>query len=279
MSVPLDLSLINQLLNEQQIQGDLNALTKPGFFFVTDPTNTPNDLTSWCHVINLVEPSNDPVAENLRIFQIYINDHLDDNTVWYRQHAVDQYGVKWTAWERLVTATDLQNSTTKIDDQTTLSKWYGSLSYKDGVSYKPYSVIPSAIIAQQTPTSDLTFYFKFILPAKPEYITADHLRPLGIGTFASNLHEAVNTLSAKVIVSRDSNTVIEPQLTIYNPNGGDFIYSTRSAATGLFTDKANSMFIATNTDQEPDAPEVEWGQTVIMSIRCHEVKNNPFQGA
>lgn len=172
----------------------------------------------------------------------------------------------------------LQNSTTKIDDQTTLAKWYGMFSYQDGVHYVSYSVIPSAIIAQQTPTSDLTFYFKFILPAKPEYIADDHPRPLGIGTFASNLHEAVNTLSGKVILSRDSNTVIEPQLTINNPNGGNFIYSARSDATGLFTDKANSMFIATNTDIEPDAPEVAWGQTVIMAIRCHAIKNNPFQG-
>ena len=275
MSVPLDLSLISQLLNEQQTYGDLNALTKPGFFFVIGPTNAPNNYENSCHVINSVIYIDNVYDEHyLRIFQIYINDDCGVNTVWYRQ-----YFDKWTAWERFVTATDLQNSTTKIDDQTTLSKWYGSLSYKDGVSYKPYSVIPSAIIAQQTPTSDLTFYFKFVLPAKPEYIADDHPRPLGIGTFASNLHEAVNTLSAKVILSRDSNTVIEPQLTIYNPNGGNFIYSTRSSPTGEFTDKANSMFIATNTDQEPDAPEVEWGQTVIMSLRCHEVKNNPFQGA
>ena len=275
MSVPLDLSLISQLLTEQRTTGDLNALTKPGFFYVTDPTNTPNEYDAWCHVINLVNYSDNVYDEHhLRIFQIYINDHIDKNTVWYRK-----YNNVWTAWERFVTATDIQNTMTKIDDQPTLSKWYGMFSYQDGVSYNSYSVIPSAIIAQQTPTSDLTFYFKFILPAKPEYITDDHPRPLGIGTFASNLHEAVNTLSAKVILSRDSNSVIDPQLTIYNPNGGDFIYGTRSAATGEFTDNVSSMIIAPNTDQEPDSPQVEWGQTVIMAIRCHEVKNNPFQGA
>lgn len=279
MSVPLDLSLISQLLTEQHTEGDLNNLTKPGFFYVTNPTNTPNDYDAWCHVINLVNYTNEHTAEDLRICQIYINDHIDDNTVWYRQYGVGGADVGWSAWERFVTATDLQNSTTKIDDQTTLAKWYGMFSYQDGASYKVYSVIPSAIIAQQTPTSDLTFYFKFILPAKPENIANDHPRPLGIGTYASNLHEAVNTLSAKVILSRDSNSVIDPQLTIYNPNGGDFIYNTRSAASGEFTDKANSMFIATNTDQESPAPEVNWGQTVIMAIRCHEVKNNPFQGA
>lgn len=272
MSVPLDLSLISQLLNEQRAQGDLNNLTKPGFFYVTYPTNTPNDSTNWCHVINLV---NNTYDNYMRVFQIYINENQTDNTVWYRQ-----YCAGWFAWERLVTATDLQNSTTKIDDQTILSQWYGSFSYQNGVHYTGYSVIPSAIIAQQTPTSDITFYFKFVLPAKPEDITDNHPRPLGIGTnYPSNLHEAVNTLSAKVILSRDSNTVIEPQLTINHLQGGYLIYSARSSATGLFTDKAKSMFIATNTDQEPDSPEVEWGQTVIMAIRCHEVKNNPFQGA
>lgn len=274
MSVPLDLSLISQLLTEQRTTGDLNALTKPGFFYVTDPTNTPNNVASWCHVINLfIYVDNVYDEDHLRIFQIYTSDVTQDKTVWYRK-----YFNKWTDWERFVTATDLQNSTTKIDDQTTLSQWYGSFSYQDGVSYKSYSVIPSAIIAQQTPTSDMTYYFKFVLPAKPENIADDHPRPLSIGTFASNLHEAVNTLSAKVILARDSNSVIEPQLTIYNPNGGDFIYGTRSSANGLFTDNAKSMFIATNTDQQPDSPEVEWGQTVIMAIRCHEVKNNPFQG-
>ena len=274
MSVPLDLSLINQLLNEQRTTGDLNALTKPGFFFVLYPTNTPKDFTGWCHVINLVNYISDEHTEkNMRIFQMCTSDVRHDNTVWYRK-----YSDQWSAWDRFVTGTDLPNSMTKIDDQTTLAKWYGMLSYKDGVSYKSYSLIPSAIIAQQTPTSDLTFYFKFVLPAKPENIADAHPRPLGIGTFASNLHEAVNTLSAKVILTRDSNTVIEPQLTINHPQGGDFIYSARSSATGLFTDKANSMFIATNTDQESPAPGVDWGQTVIMAINCHEVKNNPFQG-
>lgn len=274
MSVPLDLSLISQLLNEQRTTGDLNALTKPGFFYVTDPTNKPNDTPGWCHVINVVDYAYEHTEENMRIFQMCTYDVNYDNTIWYRK-----YVGEWTGWERFVTATDLQNSTTKIDDQTTLSKWHGMFSYQDGVHYNSYSVIPSAIIAQQTPTSDLTFYFKFVLPAKPEYITDDRPSPLGIATtYPSNLHEAVNTLSAKVILSRDSNTVIDPQLTIYNPNGGDFIYSTRSSADGLFSDKDTSMFIATNTDQDSPASEVEWGQTVIMAIRCHEVKNNPFQG-
>ena len=113
MSVPLDLSLINQLLNEQRTTGDLNALTKPGFFYVVWPTNTPNDRTSYCHVINLVNYiSNEHTAENMRIFQMYISDTRDDNTIWYRK-----YDSGWTDWERFATATDLPNSPTNNPSQ------------------------------------------------------------------------------------------------------------------------------------------------------------------
>ena len=113
MSVPLDLSLINQLLNEQRTTGDLNALTKPGFFYVVWPTNTPNDRTSYCHVINLVNYiSNEHTEENMRIFQMYISDTREDNTIWYRK-----YDNGWTAWERFATATDLSNSPTNNPSQ------------------------------------------------------------------------------------------------------------------------------------------------------------------
>ena len=113
MSVPLDLSLINQLLNEQRTTGDLNALTKPGFFYVVWPTNTPNDRTSYCHVINLVNYiSNEKKKKNMRIFQMCIHDVKHDNTVWYRQ-----YSSGWTDWERFATATDLPNSPTNNPSQ------------------------------------------------------------------------------------------------------------------------------------------------------------------
>ena len=113
MSVPLDLSLISQLLNEQRTTGDLNNLTKPGFFYVVWPTNTPNDRTSYCHVINLVNYiSNEHTAENIRIFQMYISDTRNDNTIWYRK-----YDNGWTDWERFATATDLPNSTTNNPSQ------------------------------------------------------------------------------------------------------------------------------------------------------------------
>ena len=107
MSVPLDLSLINQLLNEQRTKGDLNNLTKPGFFYVLWPTNTPNDRKDSCHVINLVNyVDNEHTAEFMRIFQMCTNDESHDNIVWYRK-----YSDQWSAWERFVTGTDLPNST------------------------------------------------------------------------------------------------------------------------------------------------------------------------
>ena len=113
MSVPLDLSLINQLLNEQRTKGDLNNLTKPGFFYVLWPTNTPNDRKDSCHVINLVNyVDNEHTAEFMRIFQIYINDNRIDNTIWYRL-----YSEGWTDWERFATATDLPNSPTNNPSQ------------------------------------------------------------------------------------------------------------------------------------------------------------------
>ena len=113
MSVPLDLSLINQLLNEQRTKGDLNNLTKPGFFYVLWPTNTPNDRKDSCHVINLVNyVDNEHTAEFRRIFQIYINDNRIDNTIWYRL-----YSEGWTDWERFATATDLPNSPTNNPSQ------------------------------------------------------------------------------------------------------------------------------------------------------------------
>ena len=122
MSVPLDLSLIRQLLNEQHTEGDLNALTKPGFFYVVSPTNTPNEYDGWCHVINLVNYTyeHEPTEANMRIFQIYISDHKDINTVWYRQCSEG-----WTAWERFVTATDLSNSmSNKVNNSDLVADYY-----------------------------------------------------------------------------------------------------------------------------------------------------------
>ena len=113
MSVPLDLSLISQLLTEQRTQGDLNDLTKPGFFYAVYPTNAPNAGTGSYHVINLVNYiSNEHTAENMRIFQMYISDTKQDNTIWYRK-----YDNGWTAWERFATATDLSNSPTNNPSQ------------------------------------------------------------------------------------------------------------------------------------------------------------------
>ena len=138
MSVPLDLSLISQLLTEQQTEGDLNALTKPGFFFVTNPTNTPNNVASWCHVINLfIYVDNVYDEDHLRIFQIYISDVFDNKTVWYRK-----YFNNWTDWERFVTATDLADYYNKTDVDALINTINSELNQKAMYDYcaKPVNV-------------------------------------------------------------------------------------------------------------------------------------------
>ena len=114
MSVPLDISLISQLLNEQiKVGADLNTLTKPGFFYVTYPTNTPNNMQHWCHVINLVNYiSSQHIDKYRRIYQMFISDARSDTTIWFRI-----YSEGWSDWERIATATDLPNSTTNNPSQ------------------------------------------------------------------------------------------------------------------------------------------------------------------
>ena len=172
MSVPLDLSLISQLLTAQLTRGDLNALTKPGFFFVLWPTNTPNDKKDWCHVINLVNYTNDAhTAENMRIFQICIYDNRNDNTVWYRQ-----YNSVWTAWERFVTATDLADYYNKTDVDALINTINSDLNNKanydlctNKVNVQIYDTTGAAHI--ENTVNSYTYYigvFDNVSPAKRE---------------------------------------------------------------------------------------------------------------
>lgn len=168
MSVPLDLSLISQLLTEQSTQGDLNNLTKPGFYYVTYPTNTPNGREGWCHVINLVNYTYD---HYIRIFQIYINEHFDDNTVWYRQ-----YCNGWNAWERFVTATDLAEYYNKTDVDALINTINSDLNNKanydlctNKVNVQIYDTTGAAHI--ENTVNSYTYYigvFDNVSPAKRE---------------------------------------------------------------------------------------------------------------
>lgn len=264
---PLDLTLIQSLLTSKTVSNEIasaNDLTTPGFYFVENHQLADMPAPGWAHVF-----VNANTSKN-RIVQICFPD--DSQSVWFRMKNDDH----WSDWELFVLGRNLQNRMITINEPTNLSKWYAMLSYEADGTYHSYSIAPTGIMAEQHPTGDLTFYFKFVLPAKPESITDDNPRPLGLATFRPSLHNAINVLSNQVSPSSDTLTVIEPELIIDNPSTGNLIYSARSRANGTFTDLDQTMYIAPNTDQVSPAPTVHWGNTVIMTLRTHEVKFTPF---
>lgn len=263
--LPLDLTLIQSLLSSKTVSTEItsaNDLTTPGFYFVENPRLADLPTRSWGHVF-----VNANTAKN-RIVQIWLPDN--SQSVWFRMKSDDS----WVDWKQFVISPG--HNMTTIDDPHILSQWYGMLSYQADGTYHSYSIAPAGIMAEQHLTGDLTFYFKFVLPAKPESITDDSPRPLGIGTTATNLNKAIQNLSVKAVPFRHTLTRVEPELILDNPSGGSLIYSARSRANGTFTDLDQSMYIAPNTDQVSPAPLVHWGDTVLMTLRTHEVKYNPF---
>lgn len=265
MTLPLDLTLIQSLLTSKTLSNEItsaNDLTTTGFYFVENPRLADMPTTGWSHVFVNAN------TEKNRIVQICFPDTA--RSAWFRMKNDD----RWSPWQQFVISP--QNNMTTIDEPTILSKWYGMLSYQADGIYHSYSIAPTGIMVEQRPSSDLTFYFKFVLPAKPESITDDHPRPLGIGTTATNLNKAIQGLSAKVNMFSDTLTRVEPELIIDNPSGGSLIYSARSRANGTFTDLDQAMYIAPNTDQVSPAPQVRWGRTVIMTLVSHNVRYNPF---
>lgn len=263
---PLDLTLIQSLLTSKTLSNEIssaNDLTTPGFYFVENHRLTDMPAPGWFHMI-----VNANTAKN-RIVQICFPD--DDQSVRFRMKSDDS----WSPWQSFVISP--KNNMTTIDDPTILSKWYGMLSYQDvDGTYHSYSIVPTGIMVEQRPSSDLTFYFKFVLPAKPESITDNTPRPLGIGTTASDLNDSIQTLAGKVPGVHKGLSMIEPVLILDNPIGGNLIYSARSKTNGTFTDLDQFMYIAPNTDQLSPAPKVNWGDTVIMTLVSHTVRYNPF---
>lgn len=264
--LPLDLTLIQSLLTSKTVSTEIttaNDLTTPGFYFVENPRLADMPAgAGWTHVF-----VNANTAKN-RIVQICFPD--DSQSVWFRMKNDN----RWSPWQKFVISAG--NNMITINDPQILSQWYGMLSYQADGTYHSYSIAPTGIIAQQSLTGDLTFYFKFVLPAKPESITDDQPRPLGIGTSKPNLNKAIQSLSGKVNPFSDTLTRVEPELILDNPSGGSLIYSTRSRANGTFTDLDQAMYIAPNTDQVSPAPQVHWGDTVIMTLVSHEHIYNPF---
>jgi hypothetical protein len=262
---PLDLTLIQALLTGKTISNEIttaNDLTTPGFYFVENPQLANMPTRNWGHVF-----VNANTAKN-RIVQICFPD--SSQSVWFRMKSDDS----WSDWKQFVISSN--NNLITIDDPQILSEWYGMLSYQADGTYANYSIAPTGIMIEQRPSSDLTFYFKFVLPVKPESITDDHPRPLGIGTSATNLNYSIQTLAMEEPGIHKSLSMIEPELILDNPSGGNLIYSARSKANGTFTDLDQAMYIAPNTDQLSPAPPVNWGDTVIMTLCSHTVRYNPF---
>ena len=263
--LPLDITLIQSLLTSKTVSTEIttaNDLTTPGFYFVENHRLHDMPTPGWGHVFVNAN------TEKNRIVQICFPDTAQ--SVWFRMKSDD----RWSPWQYFVIG--LKNNLTTINEPTILSKWYGMLSYQADGTYRSYSIAPTGIMVEQRPSSDLTFYFKFVLPAKPESITDDSPRPLGIGTTAPDLNNALQNLAGEVDPFSDTLTRIEPKLILDNPSGGSLIYSARSRANGTFTDHDQSMYIAPNTDQLSPAPQVHWGDTVIMTLASHEFIYNPF---
>lgn len=264
---PLDLTLIQSLLSSKTISSEIsnaNDLTTPGFYFVEIHQLANMPTSNWCHLF-----VNANTSKN-RIVQICFTDRAE--SVWFRVKLDNN----WSPWKRFVITT--KNNMTTIDDPQILSKWNGMLSYQADMDYSYYLIAPTAIIVEQRPSSDLTFYFKFVLPAKPESIPDVHPIPLGVGTTGPTLNHSIQVLADQVPGINDGLSMIEPELILDNPSGGNLIYSARSRANGTFTDLDKIMYIAPNTDQLSPAPQVNWGDTVIMAFRSHKVRYNPFQG-
>lgn len=263
--LPLDITLIQSLLSSKTVSTEIttaNDLTTPGFYFVENHQLADMPARGWSHVF-----VNANTAKN-RIVQICFPDN--DQSAWCRMKSDDS----WYDWKQFVIMA--QNNMTMIDDPQILSQWYAMLSYQADGAYASYSIAPTAIMLEQRPSSDLTFYFKFVLPVKPESITDDHPRPLGVGTSKSTLNDAIQILAMQEPGIHKDLSIIEPELILDNPSGGNLIYSARSRANGNFTDQDQAMYIAPNTDQLSPAPQVNWGDTVIMTLVSHKVRYNPF---
>ena len=251
---PLDLTLIQSLLSSKTLSTEItsaNDLITPGFYFVENHQLADMPARGWNHVFVNAN------TEKNRILQICFPDTAQ--SVWFRM----RYEDRWSPWQYFIIGR--KNNLTTIDDSTAISKWHAMLSYQADGTYHSYSLAPTGIMAEQHPTGDLTFYFKFVLPAKPESIADDSPRPLGIGTSKPTLNNAIQILADQVNRSRDTITEIEPELILDNPSGGSLIYSARSRDNGTFTDLDQAMYIAPNTDQLSPAPQVHWGNTVIMT--------------
>ena len=88
MQLPLDLNLIQHLLNSSTASGDLNDLTTTGFYYVENPVNAPT--TAWPHVfVN----AND---NKTKVIQLALPDQGSEG-LYYRCYS----NTTWSTWQHV----------------------------------------------------------------------------------------------------------------------------------------------------------------------------------
>lgn len=101
MTLPLNVSLFTHVLNSKTVTGDLDELTKSGFYYVKEPTNSPT--TAWPHM--LVNASDD---QN-HVIQLLWPDSTSEGS-YYR----NQINGSWSSWIRLVTMDQVTAEITRL---------------------------------------------------------------------------------------------------------------------------------------------------------------------
>jgi hypothetical protein len=97
MQLPLDLNLIQHLLNSSTVTGDLNNLTTTGFYYVQDAVNAPT--TAWPHVF--VNANDDKT----KVVQLALPDQGNEG-LFYRCYNVNA----WSEWFNVSGPNDFENT-------------------------------------------------------------------------------------------------------------------------------------------------------------------------
>ena len=115
MQLPLDLNLVQRLLNSSTVTGDLNNLTTNGFYYVQEPVNSPTNDYQYV-IVSATE-------DHSKVFQLCSPDGIDSG-VWVR-HC---YNGNWSGWDQLGSMTHL---TTVLDEKFTAKFNAKYLSYAE----------------------------------------------------------------------------------------------------------------------------------------------------
>lgn len=94
MQLPLDLNLIQNLLNGSTVSGNLDEIMTPGFYYVQTPVNSPT--STWPHLF--VNANNNKT----KVVQLALPDSGDEG-LYYRVYS----NTSWSAWFKLAAPADV----------------------------------------------------------------------------------------------------------------------------------------------------------------------------